>query len=238
MWPQKIHAFKNTRMFHVWKINHLCWGITPGTHNEVSSSCENRRAQTQTSKDLLGTSTAEVLQGRWSHEKLLVQVSVSRWKQVSSPEMDCFEGKGKQNNFCSLQLIAFLNEHCHFLGPSIALLVRLSTNCLILLLFCSTEAGDLWLLSVTFSCPVNSSSKRLNLKRSRFKTSEIAEEAIATSSWGAGKWYGNKQHLEIPLTKQIGLYTKTYFKARCSKPRKCLAMLCPLSVLLHNSAFS
>lgn len=72
--------------------------------------------------------------------------------------------------------------------------------------------------------------KRLNLKRSCFKISEIAEEAMSTSSWEAGKLYGNKQHLEIPLTKQIGLYTKTYFKARCSKPRKCLAVLCPLCI--------
>lgn len=91
-------------MFCVWKINRLCWGITPGTHEEISSSYQNRIARTQTSKHLLSTSKAEGLEGRRSHKKLLMQVSVSRWwkqKQASSQEMGGFGGKGKQKHFLS-----------------------------------------------------------------------------------------------------------------------------------------
>lgn len=126
--PKKINAFRITRMFCVWKINHLCWGITPSTCEEISRSCENRIAQAQPSRDLLGMSTAQP-QGRPSYEKLWMQVSVNGWKQTSQ-EMDCFVGKGKKKRFCPLLLIAFLNELCHFLGLSIALLLSLSTNCL------------------------------------------------------------------------------------------------------------
>lgn len=125
---KKKKAFKITRMFCVWKINHVCWGTTPSSHEEISRSCENRIAQTQTSRNLLGMSTAEP-QGRQSYEKLWMQVSVNRWKQTSQ-EMDCFMGKGKQKHFCPLFLIVFLNKHCHFLGLFITLLLSLSTNCL------------------------------------------------------------------------------------------------------------
>lgn len=123
---KKKNAVKITRMFCVWKINHLCWEITPSTCEEISRCCENRRAQTQTSRDLLGVSTAEP-QGRQSCEKFWMQVSVNSWKQTSQ-EMYCFMGKGKQKHFCPLMLTAFLNKHCHFLSLFIALL-SFSRNC-------------------------------------------------------------------------------------------------------------
>lgn len=119
---------KSPEYFVCRKINHLCWWITPSTCEEISRSCENRIAQTQTSRDLLGMSTTEP-HGRWSYEKLWMQVAVNRWKQTSQ-EMDCFMGKEKQKYFCPLLLIAFLNKHCHFPGLFITLLLSLSTNCL------------------------------------------------------------------------------------------------------------
>lgn len=63
---------------------------------------------------------------------------------------------------------------------------------------------------------------------------------MANCSWGAGKWYRNKQNLEITLTKHIGIHTKTYKKISKSNTQQqeniwhCFAP----SVLLHNSGFN
>lgn len=111
MWAQKINAFKNTRMFCVWKINHLCWGVTAGTHEEISSSCENRIAQTQTSKDLLVTSTAEGL-GRKAILREAVDAGLCQQMEASLLSGDgllCRERKAK----------AFLSPSAHSL-PELA----------------------------------------------------------------------------------------------------------------------
>lgn len=191
MGAQKINAFKTTRLFCVWKINHFCWGITPSTHKEISSSCENRTAQTQISKDLLGTNAAEGLRGRRSHEKWSLQTSVSRWKQASSRNMRCSAGKGKQKAFLSVlfsslsswtSTIASGPFHC----PSVKFLYKLFN----LLVLWSTKEDDLWLLSVTRSAQVaedSAVSQKVGPIKKSHKSSGIAEEVTANSSWGTAK---------------------------------------------------